>query len=37
MIEGALLAQRIVEIAQRDERDKRRLVEDALDQFVNST
>jgi hypothetical protein len=36
MIEGALLAQRIVEIAQRDERDKRRLVEDALDQ-LNST
>jgi hypothetical protein len=31
-----LLAQRIIEVAQRGERDKRRLVEDALDQFVNS-
>jgi hypothetical protein len=37
MIEGAVLAQSIAEIAQRDERDKRRLVKGALDQFVNST
>jgi hypothetical protein len=32
-----LLAQRIIEIAQRGERDKRRLVDEALDRFVNST
>lgn len=31
------LAQRIIETAQRGERDKRRLVEDALAQFANST
>ena len=32
-----LLAQRIIEIAQRGERDKRRLVEEALARFVTST
>jgi hypothetical protein len=32
-----LLAQRIVEIALRGERDKRRLMEEALAQFVIST
>ena len=32
-----LLAQRIIEIAQRGERDKRRLVEEALAPFVTST
>jgi len=32
-----LLAQRIIEIAQRGERDKRRLVEEALAGFVTST
>ena len=32
-----LLAQRIIEIARRGERDKRRLVAEALGQFVNST
>jgi hypothetical protein len=32
-----LLARRIIEIAQRGERDKRRLVEEALAQFVTST
>jgi hypothetical protein len=32
-----LLAQRIIEAAQRGERDKRRLVAEALGQFVNST
>jgi len=32
-----LLAQRIIEIALRGERDKRRLVEEALAQFVIST
>jgi len=32
-----LLAQRIIEIALRGERDKRRLVEEALAQFVTST
>ena len=31
-----LLAQRIIEIAQRGERDKQRLVEEALAQFVSS-
>lgn len=31
-----LLAQRIIEIAQRGEREKRRLVDEALAQFVNS-
>jgi hypothetical protein len=31
------LAQRIIETAHRGERDKRRLVEDALAQFANST
>jgi hypothetical protein len=30
-----LLAQRIIEIAQRGERDRRRLVDEALAQFVN--
>ncbi|MGA8413416.1 MAG: hypothetical protein WB756_16785 [Xanthobacteraceae bacterium] len=32
-----LLAQRVIEAAQRGERDKRRLVAEALGQFVNST
>ena len=32
-----LLAQRIIEIAQRGERDKRRLVEEALARFATST
>ena len=32
-----LLAQRIIEIAQRGERNKRRLVDEALAQFVNTT
>ena len=32
-----LLAQRIIAIAQRGERDKQRLVQEALAQFVNST
>jgi hypothetical protein len=32
-----ILAQRIIEIAQRGERDKRRLVEEALARFVTST
>ena len=31
-----LLAQRIIEVAQRGERDKRRLVDEALAQFANS-
>ena len=31
-----LLAQRIIEIAQRGERDRRRIVEEALAQFVSS-
>ena len=31
-----LLAQRLVEVAQRGERDKRRLVNEALAQFANS-
>jgi hypothetical protein len=32
-----LLAQRIIEIAQRGERDKRRLVKESLARFVTST
>jgi len=32
-----LLARRIIEIAQRGERDKRRLVEEALARFATST
>jgi hypothetical protein len=32
-----LLAQRIIDAARRGERDKGRLVEEALGQFVNST
>ena len=32
-----LLAQRIIEMAQRGERDKRRLVEEALARFATST
>jgi hypothetical protein len=32
----ALLAQRLIEVAQRGERDKRRLVNEALAQFANS-
>jgi len=31
-----LLAQRLIEVAQRGERDKRRLVSEALAQFANS-
>jgi len=31
-----LLAQRLIEVAQRGERDKRRLVNEALAQFANS-
>ena len=31
-----LLAQRIIEIAQRGERDRRRIVDEALAQFVSS-
>jgi hypothetical protein len=31
-----LLAQRLIEVAQRGERDKRRLVSEALVQFANS-
>jgi len=32
-----LLAQRLIEIAQRGERDKQRLVQEALAQFSNAT
>ena len=32
-----LLAQRIIEVAQRGERDKRRLVDESLAQFLTST